>query len=199
MGPIGHGFELDSSRPSALLLGGGVGIPPMVFLAGQMRAAAQTCQPLVLMGSEVPFPFTARPSQILVPGLPAGVIGCMPLMEDWGIASRLTSQQGWPGCFEGTITDLARCWLKTLDAPKLDKVAVYACGPVPMLRAAATLAREFSLPCQVSLEERMACATGGCAGCTVPVEAAGAPAMKRVCVDGPVFDAAIINWPALPA
>jgi dihydroorotate dehydrogenase electron transfer subunit len=58
-----------------------------------------------------------------------------------------------------------------------------------MLRAVAALAREFELPCQVSLEEFMACAVGGCAGCTVEVTTPAGPAMKRVCVDGPVFDA----------
>ncbi len=198
MGPIGRGFDPDPARPLALLLGGGVGIPPMVFLAGQMHRATQAYQPLVLMGSEVPFPFTARPSRIMIPGLPLGVIACMPLMEDWGLASRLTSQRQRPGCFEGYITDLARLWLKTLEATARERVAIYACGPVPMLRATAALADEFNLPCQVSLEERMACATGGCAGCTVPVETADGPAMKRVCVDGPVFSARIINWSALP-
>jgi dihydroorotate dehydrogenase electron transfer subunit len=58
-----------------------------------------------------------------------------------------------------------------------------------MLRAVAGLAREFDLPCQVSLEEFMACAVGGCAGCVVPIHAANGIAMKRVCVDGPVFPA----------
>ena len=199
MGPIGQGFVPDPARPLAMLLGGGVGIPPMVFLAGQLRAAEQDYRPLVLMGSEVPFPFTTRPSQIMVPGLPDGVIGCMPLMEDWGIASRLTSTQGWPGCFDGYITDLARAWLKSLDATDLERVAIYSCGPVPMLEASATLAAEFKVPCQVSLEERMACATGGCAGCAIRVNTAQGPAMRRACVDGPVFDAASIDWQALPA
>jgi dihydroorotate dehydrogenase electron transfer subunit len=58
-----------------------------------------------------------------------------------------------------------------------------------MLRAVAELARNFDLPCQVSLEEFMACAVGGCAGCTVRVLTDDGPAMKRVCVDGPVFEA----------
>jgi dihydroorotate dehydrogenase electron transfer subunit len=58
-----------------------------------------------------------------------------------------------------------------------------------MLVASARLAREFQLPCQVALEEFMACAVGGCAGCAVAVQTATGPAMKRVCVDGPVFDA----------
>jgi dihydroorotate dehydrogenase electron transfer subunit len=58
-----------------------------------------------------------------------------------------------------------------------------------MLEAVAKLAREYRLPCQVSLEEFMACAVGGCAGCVVQVQTTKGPAMKRVCVDGPVFDA----------
>jgi dihydroorotate dehydrogenase electron transfer subunit len=58
-----------------------------------------------------------------------------------------------------------------------------------MLEAVAKLAKEFDLPCQVSLEEFMACAVGGCAGCVVEVKTEQGPAMKRVCVDGPVFDA----------
>jgi dihydroorotate dehydrogenase electron transfer subunit len=58
-----------------------------------------------------------------------------------------------------------------------------------MLEATAKVARRFGLPCQVSLEEFMACAVGGCAGCAVRVNTPAGPAMKRVCVDGPVFEA----------
>jgi dihydroorotate dehydrogenase electron transfer subunit len=58
-----------------------------------------------------------------------------------------------------------------------------------MLRAITEVARRYRLPCQVSLEEFMACAVGGCAGCTVEVRTSEGRAMKRVCVDGPVFDA----------
>jgi dihydroorotate dehydrogenase electron transfer subunit len=57
-----------------------------------------------------------------------------------------------------------------------------------MLRALADLAREFDVPCQLALEEYMACGVGGCAGCTVLVQTPAGPAMKRVCVDGPVFE-----------
>jgi dihydroorotate dehydrogenase electron transfer subunit len=63
-----------------------------------------------------------------------------------------------------------------------------------MLAATAALAQEYGLPCQVSLEEYMACAVGGCAGCTVRVITDTGPAMQRVCVDGPVFDAARVVW-----
>ena len=190
MGPIGNGFTLHPDRPRPLMLGGGVGIPPMVFLAEALKADQRTdWQPLVLMGSEVPFPFRTRPSEIMVGGIPEGVIACMPLMEDWGIPSRLASWQDFPGCFQGFITDLGRSWLESLDAHTLAEVEVFACGPTPMLEASARLAAQFDLPCQVSLEEFMACAVGGCAGCTVRVETSSGPRMKRVCVDGPVFDA----------
>lgn len=188
MGPIGKPFQAHRERPRTLLMGGGVGIPPMVFLAEHLKADKHW-QPLVLMGSEVPFPFKTQPSRILIPGMPDGVIANMPLLEDWGVPSRLASLQGYPGCFEGYITDLARAWLKSLSDAQRNEVEIFACGPHPMLDATAKLAREFDLPCQVSLEEFMACAVGGCAGCTVLVQTEQGPAMKRVCVDGPVFDA----------
>jgi dihydroorotate dehydrogenase electron transfer subunit len=189
LGPVGQPFVADPARPKALLIGGGVGIPPMIFMADSLRRSPDPYQPLVIMGSEVPFPFTPQPSQILVPGIPDGTIASMPLLEDWGIASRLASLQGYPGCYEGYVTDVARAYLQDMEAADRQQVAIFSCGPYAMLGAVAALAREFDLPCQVSLEEHMACAVGGCAGCTVRVNTPEGTAMKRVCVDGPVFDA----------
>lgn len=194
LGPIGVGFTAHPERPRPLLIGGGVGIPPMVFLAEALAAQASIAgappwRPLVLMGSEVPFPFDARPSTLLVPGMPDGVIASMPLLEQLGVPSRLASRSGFPGCFDGFVTELGATWLASLDAAALAEIEIFACGPTPMLAATARLAAGFGLPCQVSLEEFMACAVGGCAGCAVPVRTAAGPAMKRVCVDGPVFDA----------
>jgi dihydroorotate dehydrogenase electron transfer subunit len=199
LGPIGRGFVAHPGRPRTLLVGGGVGIPPMVFLAESLKArgAEAAWQPLVLMGSEIEFPFTARPSRILLPGMPPEAIACMPLLDDWGIASRLASFGGFPGCFQGFVTDLAARWLESLDGDTLAEVEMFACGPTPMLQATARVARRFGVPCQVSLEEFMACAVGGCAGCAVPVvQPDGSLAMKRVCVDGPVFDANMVYPPA---
>ncbi|MBU6377621.1 MAG: dihydroorotate dehydrogenase electron transfer subunit [Gammaproteobacteria bacterium] len=193
LGPIGQGFTTHPSRSRPLLIGGGVGIPPMVFLAESLRDDSRAdWQPLVLMGSEIPFPFQTRPSTILVPGVPAGVIAAMPLLDGWGIASRLASRSGFPGCFDGFVTELAAAWLASLDAIALAEVEIFACGPTPMLEATARLAARFGLPCQVSLEEFMACAVGGCAGCAVRVKTASGVAMKRVCVDGPVFDGSAV-------
>jgi dihydroorotate dehydrogenase electron transfer subunit len=189
LGPIGRPFRLAGYRRRPVLIGGGVGIPPMIFLAEHLRAAAAEVEPLVLMGSEVPFPFPARPSRILVPGLDPATIAAMPLLDDWGVASRLASTQGYPGCFDGFVTELARSWITASGTPRED-IEIFACGPTPMLRAVQALAAEFDLPCEISLEEFMACAVGGCAGCVVKIETDAGPAMKRVCVDGPVFDAA---------
>jgi len=189
LGPIGRPFVAHPERPRSLLLGGGVGIPPMVFLAERLHAAGVAWKPLVLMGSEVPFPFRTRPSRLIVPGIPAGAIACMPLLEEWGVPSRLASGADLPGCFPGFVTELADEWLASLSAAELGEVEVFSCGPTRMLEASAKLARRYGVPCQVSLEEFMACAVGGCAGCTVQVRTSAGPAMKRVCVDGPVFDA----------
>ncbi|NND59079.1 MAG: dihydroorotate dehydrogenase electron transfer subunit [Gammaproteobacteria bacterium] len=190
MGPIGQPFRASSQRPRPVLIGGGVGIPPMVFFSEWLhRDDDHDWQPMVFMGSELPFPFTVKPSTIVVPGIPDGVIGCMPLLDDWGIPSRLASLSGFAGCYDGFVTTLADHWLMSLPRETLGEIELFACGPTPMLRAAAALAKKHELPCQVSLEEFMACAVGGCAGCVVEVRTADGPAMKRVCVDGPVFDA----------
>jgi dihydroorotate dehydrogenase electron transfer subunit len=193
LGPIGQGFVAHAARRRALLVGGGVGIPPVVFLAEALAAdSAAGWKPLVLMGSELPFPFHAGRSAIAVPGMPAGITACMPSLEEQGVPSRLASQAGFPGCHRGLVTELAAIWLKKLATAELAEVELFACGPEAMLRAIASLARQYAVPCQVSLEEYMACAVGGCAGCTVLVQTSDGPAMKRVCVDGPVFDAATV-------
>ena len=189
LGPIGNPFKLGDYLKFPLLIGGGVGIPPMVFLAEHMMKQTPAVKPFVIMGSEIPFPFNPKPSKIIVEGIPGDVIACMPLLEDWGIPSRLTSKQGYAGCYDGFVTDLAHTWLTALGAKQRQQVEIFSCGPTPMLRAVADLAREFSLPCQVSLEEHMPCAVGGCAGCATPVYRNGKMSMQRVCVDGPVFEA----------
>jgi dihydroorotate dehydrogenase electron transfer subunit len=188
LAPIGRGFTPGPARPRLLALGGGVGIPPMIFLADRLRDQAGR-ELLVLMGSEVPFPFELIESRLAVPGVGRAATHAVALLEQWGVPSRLASNAGLEGAHRGYITDLARDWLGAMTPAVRAATQVVACGPTPMLKAVAKLAREFDLPCQVSLEEFMACGIGGCAGCNVRVETADGPAMKRVCVDGPVFDA----------
>ena len=187
IGPIGNGFELtDKKLP--LLIGGGVGMPPMIAIAQQMKDTNH--DPFVILGSEVPFPFTPELSKIGNPCPNAS--HTMPLLEEWNVACRLASLQNYEGVYQGYVTDLAKEYLDTLSTEELTQVEIYSCGPHPMLEAVAKLAKEYDLPCQVSLEEYMACAVGGCAGCVVEVQTDNGPAMKRVCVDGPIFDATTV-------
>ena len=190
IGPIGNSFVTGPGKSRPLLIGGGVGIPPMVFLAESLAADHGAAnQTLVLMGSELPFPFQTVASALPVAGVGKEVTHGMPLMETLGIASRLASGSDFSGCYRGFVTELARDCLRAMSDQELAEVEIFACGPEPMLAAVAGLARELDLPCQISLEEFMACAVGGCAGCTVEVQTATGVAMQRVCVDGPVFDA----------
>ena len=198
LGPIGNGFQPDPDRPLVVMIGGGVGIPPLIFLGEYLcdhtwrnncwhQVATHTADTVAFFGSEIPFPFELQESGITLAGCPASATTTIEIMENRNIPCRLASAAGFAGCYPGMVTDLAREWLKTLTAKRLAEATIYACGPEPMLRATAKLARAFDLPSQLCLEEFMACAVGGCAGCTVKVKTDTGPAMKRVCVDGPVF------------
>ena len=185
IGPIGNGFEL-TDRKIPLLIGGGVGMPPMIAIAQKIKDNAYY-NPYVILGSEVPFPFEA--SQSSLNGFNSSKFYTMPLLDEWGVSCGLASLQDYEGVYKGYVTDLAREYLDSLSSSDLKEVEVFTCGPNPMLEAVSKLANEYNLPCQASLEEYMACAVGGCAGCVVEVATENGPAMKRVCVDGPVFDA----------
>ena len=192
LGPIGQPFLPSPERPNCLLIGGGVGIPPMVFLAETLQA--EQWNPLAILGSELPFPFSLEKSRIGLSWVDDSISATMPILESWGIPARLTSLSNFAGCYRGYVTDLADCWLDSLDDGERSKVEIFSCGPTPMLKAVAALATKYDVPCQVSLEEFMACAVGGCAGCTVQITTPDGPAMKRVCVDGPVFDVSSVVW-----
>jgi len=184
IGPIGNGFEL-TDRKIPLLIGGGVGMPPMIAIAQKIKDNAYY-NPYVILGSEVPFPFEA--SQSSLNGFNSSKFYTMPLLEEWRVPCGLASLQDYEGVYKGYVTDLAREYLDSLSSSDLKEVEVFTCGPNPMLEAVSKLSNEYNLPCQASLEEYMACAVGGCAGCVVEVATENGPAMKRVCVDGPVFD-----------
>ena len=196
LGPIGRPFWFDEKKPRALLIGGGVGIPPMVFIAETLKDDPRGWQPVAILGSEIPFPFETVESQLEFPGADASVNRTMPLFESWSVPTRLASMAGYDGCYRGFVTGLADHYLNTLSDDEKNEVTIYACGPTPMLRAVADLAARQRVSSQVSLEESMACAVGGCAGCAVRVTTDEGPAMKRVCVDGPVFDGAEVDWAA---
>lgn len=188
LGPIGHGFDPDPQRPIILAVAGGVGIPPVYFLAETLRDDARF-ELFVLLGSEVPFPFQTTVRDESITGLPPSASHAIVDLERWHVPSALASNAGLEGCYPGHVPDLARAWLSKQPGEVLERVQIVSCGPEAMLRATAALAREFDLPAALAVEEFMACGVGGCAGCIVPIHLPDGIAMKRVCVDGPVFDA----------
>ena len=185
IGPIGNGFEMTKNK-IPLLIGGGVGMPPIIAMAQELKGN-RYFSPYVILGSEVPFPFETTTSELN--GFKSSQFHTMPLLEDWGIPCGLASLQNYEGIYKGYVTGLAKDFLESLSLNDLKNVEIYTCGPHPMLEAVSKLAKKYNIPCQVSLEEFMACAVGGCAGCTVEVQTKNGLAMKRVCVDGPVFEA----------
>ena len=189
MGPIGNGFAIPSGKKSAILIGGGVGIPPVLFMGEEINKINGGIDLVAFFGSEIPFPFETCDSDLVMPGLDLSVNKTIDDMEKLGIPCRLSSQAGYEGCHLGYVTELAKSFIETLSDGEKTETIIYACGPESMLKAVAKLAKDDQLDCVLSLEEYMACAIGGCAGCTVRVLEDGHERMKRVCVDGPVFDA----------
>ncbi len=189
LGPIGQPFDLSDTARRYILIGGGVGIPPMIFAADVLNGKADA---VVFAGSEIEFPFALKPSQFLLPGIGGNTILGIASLEDRGISCRLASGAGLYGCYEGHVPDLAGDYLMALDDAERSRCMLLGCGPRPMLHAVARLGRELGLPVQLSLEEYMACGVGGCAGCVVRTIEDGQQHYRRVCVDGPVFPAGIL-------
>ncbi len=196
LGPIGNGFSPDDARMTPVLIGGGVGIPPLMFLAEHVAAHYPNLRPVAFFGSEIPFPFELCDRPVALEGAPTTATLALSDLNAIGIPSRLATTAGYEGCYAGYVTQLASEWLSSLPADRLTLVTLFACGPEPMLEAVATLAEKFAVPSQLCLEEFMACGVGGCAGCTVQVQTPNGPAMKRVCVDGPVFAGDAVYPPA---
>lgn len=188
MGPIGHPFAPQRTRPRTLLLGGGVGMPPVLFLAQQLQNDSFDWQPLVFLASERPYPFSSCSSAYsegALQEIPA--TATLQQLEQAGIPARLCSLIPLEGCFKGRIDELVRQWLDKLSLAEKSQTEIFACGPEAMLKAIARLAKQHEIFCQLCVEEYMACATGGCAGCAVKLIKDDQIKMSRVCVDGPVF------------
>ncbi len=161
-GPLGNGYKLANGANNLLLVGGGIGIAPLVWLA----------EDAVARGHNVTLVIGARTAECLYPArlLPQQVE--VVVTTDDGSAGR-----------EGFVTGPFGELLEWCDE-------AYACGPTPMFRAMAEVARSAKRrrPVQALLEERMGCGTGICYGCAVEVRVRGGRAMKLVCKDGPRFE-----------
>ncbi len=180
LAPLGRGFDAPGpGSPPALVLAGGVGLPPLHAWWERF----------------------GRPDDLICFGGRDGADVPWSLLPDrWRVSVDVGREvPAGREAFTGLVTDLAR---RELDAggaagPRL----VLACGPTPLLRAAAALAAARDWPCQVSLEEHMGCGYGVCKGCVVPVRITETPGWRNAtsCTEGPVFDAADLDWARLGA
>jgi len=169
LGPLGHAFDPPAPGERALLVAGGTGIASVYEFARRWRGERAVS---VLLG--------ARTAEDLM-----GVADFAELEVDL----RIATEDGSAGR-RGLVTVLLE---DALAEP--GDARVYACGPTPMMRRCAELAAERGRSCSVSLENHMACGFGVCLGCAAPLRAGG---YALVCRDGPMFDAAAMDWERLP-
>lgn len=175
MGPLGTGFTFPRIDQTPVLVAGGMGIAPLLFLARAMKIRAM----VFLAGF-------ASSRQIIDPDQ----------IGHSSIDISLATDDGSRG-YSGTVTDYLAEYLHNQETGR-DSITIYSCGPLPMLKKAASTAADFDLPCQVSLETVMACGLGACQGCAIKVlSTEGQLSYRHVCKDGPVFSSSIIDWNCL--
>ncbi len=187
IGPIGTPFMPDPEATWIMAIGGGTGIPPLLFLLEKL-AGLKTDQHLVFFGgSEIPFPFDTPIRRTPFPGLDEVASRSLSRLDRIGVPSALASRADLPGTYSGYVTDLFSHWLTQAKITEQDHCQVFSCGPRPLMATVQEIARRHGFGGALCLEENMACAVGGCAGCAVPIRESDGLAMRRVCVDGPVF------------
>ncbi len=174
LGPLGNGFDCKSSQGEKILVGGGIGLVPLYMLAGEL--VANGCNVRLLMG-----------------GRTRDDIFAVTEFERLGVETYVSTDDGSLG-EEGLVTQVL---LRKLQ--KFAGAEVFACGPMPMLRAVHNICVASKTPLQVSLEESMACGVGACLGCVV--KGAGHteenPSYLCTCKVGPVFKSQYLDWTTL--
>lgn len=193
-GPLGRGFRVPAGDWPLLLVGGGVGIPPLLLLARQLSDAGRRDVTLIFgaMSREL-FPVGLR-------GEPArdGVAAdCLQLPGRARYPAIVTTDDGTLG-LRGRVTDALALWHAerarsgaSRAQPAGPAAHVLACGPEGMLAALARQTRALGLGCQLCIERQMGCGLGTCLSCVVRVRDAARPAGWRwalSCSEGPVFD-----------
>ncbi len=177
IGPLGVGYQWQSEQPRRhILVAGGIGAPPLHFLA-QTICASGADHPVVVING-------ARTEELLV-GIKE--------FADLSLEVKLVTDDGTAGR-KGLVIDELR---EMLEKDSSVTPRVYACGPMPMLKAVAELTNANCVECQVSVETPMPCGIGICMGCTIGVKSSQEPLGRRLalaCTEGPVFDASAVIW-----
>jgi len=192
LGPLGNGFSVRPGLSRAAVISGGVGIGPILFLARTLREA----------GVEVVAFCGARSARLMpltvVAGTEPSPVGepllCVEEFARLGVKTVVTSDDASVGV-GGTVTEAFRHWLNA-HVPDAGELAVYSCGPEPMMRAAADMCLARGYACHLALERHMACGMGTCQSCIVKLRDPNDRgwSFKLCCTDGPVFDARNLLW-----
>ncbi len=169
LGPLGNGFPPPEKGSLPVFVAGGSGFPPLLFFA-------------VRAGSRARLFIGARDRECLPP------VSVLKSFRSNVLKVQIATEDGSSGK-KGMVSDILREHLSGAD--DVGNAVIYACGPRPMLSEVSRMAREHSIRCYVSMEERMACGLGACMGCSVAAKSGG---YKRVCKEGPVFEAGEIEW-----
>jgi dihydroorotate dehydrogenase electron transfer subunit len=186
IGPLGNGFDYRSPQSAVcrpILVAGGMGIAPLIFLAEKLVQSSPAKAGSRNLREK--FKVQRRPLVLLGVKTKAQII-CEEEFKRLGCNIKIATDDGSRG-FQGTVTDLLKHLLSTID---YQLSTIYACGPQPMLKEIAVISKRYNIPAQISLEEHMACGIGACLGCVVNTTAG----YKRVCKDGPVFDSKEVVW-----
>jgi dihydroorotate dehydrogenase electron transfer subunit len=176
-GPLGNGFP-PAETEHLVMVAGGIGQTPFLALARECLGRQSYGDPprRVPRAKKATLCYGVRSQDYL-----AGVED----FEQAGVEVRVSTEDGSAG-HRGVVTDLVR---PVVDGSSL-ACRIVCCGPEPMMKTAARIARQLGVPCQVSMETPMACGIGICFSCVVKVrDASGRWDYRRTCVEGPVFDA----------
>ncbi len=187
LGPLGNGFSIPDGLSHALLIAGGMGSPPILHLGGYLKEHHPKCDVISFVGAKSceDLPFT-----LLIDNLKGFVLE---EFERIRVPSHIATDDGSVG-YQGFVTNHAHHWLENNEMDPASTV-VFVCGPEPMLAAAALLAENYNLSCQVSMERMMACGIGLCQSCAVEVKTASTDTKYHLCCkDGPVFNAKDVVW-----
>lgn len=192
MGPLGNAFPLKPEKKLAAVIGGGVGIPPMIYLATSLADAGVT--PIAFFGVRAArlLPLT------LIPGTDACTQGrpgpCVQELAKHCVSAAIASDDGSYG-FHGLIGQAFANWLDNQGPDPQDLVA-YCCGPEPLMKAIGQCCIARGIECYLALERHMACGVGTCQSCVCKIRSAspGGWDFKLCCKDGPVFDAREVVW-----
>jgi len=187
IGPLGNGFSVPDGKRTALLIAGGMGVPPLLHLAKVLTAdsKADRIEVIAFAGAKTAkeLPFEGRLDEI------SQQLGfSIPEFARYGIESMMATDDGSAG-YHGFVTDCFVEWLSQTDLAAKD-IVIYSCGPEAMLAKVAEIAKDKNIDCQLSMERRMACGIGLCQSCAVEcrVSDSNETVYKMCCKDGPVFD-----------